>query len=87
MSSPSGPLHLLLDTHYWLWLQAGVKDHISDKVLKAIEAAAASGHLLLSIISVWELGMLEAKGRIRLQRPCEEWVKEVWRCRAWNSCL
>lgn len=77
MSSTSGPAPLLLDTHYWIWFQAGAKDQITDKVLKAMEEAASRGHLLLSVISVWELGMLEAKGRIRLQRPCEEWVKEA----------
>lgn len=77
MSSTSGSASLLLDTHYWIWFQAGAKDQITDKVLKAIEGAAAGGHLLLSVISVWELGMLEAKGRIRLQRPREEWVKEA----------
>ena len=77
MTSTSGAAPLLLDTHYWIWFQAGAKDQISDKALKAIEGAATGGQLLLSVISVWELGMLEAKGRIRLQRPCEEWVKEA----------
>lgn len=77
MSSNSGSAPLLLDTHYWIWFQAGSQDAISDKARKAIESAATRGHLLLSVISVWELGMLEAKGRIRLQRPCEEWVKEA----------
>jgi PIN domain nuclease of toxin-antitoxin system len=77
MSSSSAPSPLLLDTHYWIWFQAGSADQIHDKALKAIESAAARGRLLLSVISVWELGMLEAKGRIRLQRPCEEWVREA----------
>ena len=77
MSSPSRSAPLLLDTHYWIWFQAGDKEQITDNVLKAMERAAAGGRLLLSVISVWELGMLEAKGRVKLQRPCEEWVKEA----------
>jgi len=77
MTKASGSAPLLLDTHYWIWFQAGTQDEISDKALKAIEGAASDGRLLLSVISVWELGMLDAKGRIRLQRPCEEWVKEA----------
>jgi PIN domain nuclease of toxin-antitoxin system len=68
---------LLLDTHYWIWLQSGAAEHFSDRILKAIESAAANGNLLVSVISVWELGMLEAKGRIQLQTPCEEWVKHA----------
>jgi len=77
MTKASASAPLLLDTHYWIWLQAGAADEISGKARKAIKGAASRGQLLLSVISVWELGMLEAKGRLRLQRPCEEWVKEA----------
>jgi PIN domain nuclease of toxin-antitoxin system len=75
MSNASSPI--LLDTHYWIWLQLGEEEQFSPKARKAVEAAAASGHLLLSIISVWELGTLEAKGRIQLRLPCEQWVQEA----------
>ena len=68
---------LLLDTHYWIWLQAGAREEISRSVLKAIDQAAASGNLLLSVMSVWELGVLEAKRRIRLDVPCEQWVRDA----------
>jgi PIN domain nuclease of toxin-antitoxin system len=68
---------LLLDTHYWIWLQAGTRQEFSSSVLKAIDQAAASGNLLLSVISVWELGVLEAKGRIQLHGPCEQWVRDA----------
>jgi len=68
---------LLLDTHYWIWLQAGARQEFSLAVLKAIEQAGARGNLLLSVMSVWELGMLEAKGRVRLQTPCEQWVRDA----------
>jgi len=68
---------LLLDTHYWIWLQLGTTDRISSRVRLAIEHAAASGRLLLSVISVWELGLLEAKGRIQLSMPCHEWVSRA----------
>jgi PIN domain nuclease of toxin-antitoxin system len=68
---------LLLDTHYWIWLQAGTRQEFSSSVLKAINQAAASGNLLLSVISVWELGILEAKGRLQLHSPCDQWVREA----------
>ena len=76
MSSPE-PAPLLLDTHYWIWMQLGEASHFTERMLTAIRQAAASGSLLVSAISVWELGMLEAKGRIRLKPSCEEWVKEA----------
>jgi PIN domain nuclease of toxin-antitoxin system len=68
---------ILLDTHYWIWLQAGAWDEFGRSERKAVEEAAKTGRLLLSVISVWELGLLEAKGRIHLDRPCEEWVREA----------
>ena len=68
---------LLLDTHYWIWLQFGIRDHLTAPILKAIDQAAASGSLLLSVISVWELGLLESKGRLQLYAPCEQWVRDA----------
>ena len=70
-----GPV--LLDTHYWIWQQAGRKDLVPAKTLKLMEAAAAAGQLLLSAMSIWELGMLESKGRVELTLPCEQWVHEA----------
>jgi len=61
MSSPE-PAPLLLDTHYWIWMQLGEASHFTERTLTAIRQAAAGGSLLVSAISVWELGMLEAKG-------------------------
>ena len=57
---------LLLDTHYWIWLQFGTRERLTGSVQKAIDEAGASGNLLLSVMSIWELGLLEAKGRIQL---------------------
>ena len=76
MDSP-GPTPPLLDTHYWIWMQLGEASHFTERMLTAVRQATASGSLLVSAISVWELGMLEAKGRIRLKPSCEEWVKEA----------
>lgn len=68
---------LLLDTHYWIWLQFGVREQLREPVLKAIHQAAESGNLLLSVMSIWELGILEAKARIHLHAPCEQWVRDA----------
>ncbi len=69
----SAPL-LLLDTHVWLWFALGDAKRLSAPVRKKIVAATHGGSLAVSSISVWEIGMLEAKGRIVLGMPCEKWV-------------
>ncbi|MEL6159797.1 MAG: type II toxin-antitoxin system VapC family toxin [Cyanobacteria bacterium J06623_5] len=68
------PKHLLLDTHVWLWLLAGETEKLSKTCL--VEVLAAS-RLSVSAISIWEIGMLESKGRIQLRKNCLEWVREA----------
>jgi PIN domain nuclease of toxin-antitoxin system len=58
-------------------MQAGTRRELSRSVEKAIADAAAAGDLLLSVISVWELGLLESKGRVELSTPCEQWVRDA----------
>jgi len=65
---------LLLDTHVWLWFALGDAERLAAPVRKRIVAATHGGTLVVSAISVWEIGMLEAKGRIVLGMPCEKWV-------------
>ena len=65
---------LLLDTHIWLWFALGDASRLSTTIQKKIEAAAHGGRLAVSSISAWEIGILEAKGRIALGMPCEKWV-------------
>ena len=68
---------VLLDTHYWVWQQFGVRQASSPSTWKLIDAAASAGRLLLSVISVWEVGLLDSKGRLELFTPCEQWVHEA----------
>ena len=71
MRSPDPPV--LLDTHVWVWLVAGRK--ISGAAAAAIRSAAQEGAVLVAAISVWEVAMLESKGRLRFDRDCLEWVR------------
>jgi PIN domain nuclease of toxin-antitoxin system len=68
---------LLLDTHCWLWMEFGLLNEFSPVGLSALEEATSRNALLVSVISVWEVGMLESKRRIHLRLPCEEWVKKA----------
>jgi PIN domain nuclease of toxin-antitoxin system len=78
MPSANGNLTpLLLDTHYWIWLQAGNTDRLKPPDLDLINKAAAHSHLCLSVMSVWEVAMLESKGRVRFYTSCEQWVQQA----------
>jgi len=66
---------LLLDTHTWIWLVMG--ESLSADTVQEIEQAAQTCTLLLSAISLWELGMLVAKGRLELHQPLEQWAQQA----------
>ncbi|NNM83398.1 MAG: type II toxin-antitoxin system VapC family toxin [Burkholderiales bacterium] len=70
-------MNLLLDTHAWLWFALGDASRISPHAREEIESASREGRLAVSVISVWEIAMLEAKGRIALGIPCEKWVESA----------
>lgn len=65
----------MLDTHVWIWLMEGTDGALAAAAINQIEAAAAESRLVVAAISVWELAMLETKGRITLSRSIEEWTK------------
>ncbi|MEO5574097.1 MAG: type II toxin-antitoxin system VapC family toxin [Gammaproteobacteria bacterium] len=68
------PSLLLLDTHAWIWLMNGDKGKFSTASRKAIEQASRRAELRVSVMSVWEVAMLEAKGRLKLSQSCDDWV-------------
>jgi PIN domain nuclease of toxin-antitoxin system len=61
---------IVLDTATWIW-RASDPRRLSRGARRAIDRAEAA---LVSAISVWEVAMLVAKRRIRLDRPVEQWV-------------
>ncbi len=67
---------LVLDTHVWVWLVAGDAT-LSPEARFAIEQAAADGAVLVPAIAVWEVAMLEARGRLVLGKPVLQWVEEA----------
>jgi PIN domain nuclease of toxin-antitoxin system len=61
---------IVLDTVAWIWLASDPK-RLSARARRAIDGTDAA---LVSAISVWEVAMLVAKRRIRLDRPVEHWI-------------
>jgi PIN domain nuclease of toxin-antitoxin system len=70
---------LLLDTHCWLWAQLGLVQKLSRQALAAIRDAESEGGLRVSVISVWEVAMLEKRGRVALPMNIRMWIEEALR--------
>lgn len=75
MSDGTG--QVLLDTHVWLWLISGDEKPTRSPSLPVIKQASSASSVLVSAISVWEVAMLEAKGRVDLERDCMAWVTQA----------
>jgi PIN domain nuclease of toxin-antitoxin system len=68
-----GQVKLLLDTHIWLW-SALEPYRLSRRVAR--ELADQENELWLSPISVWELTVLQRKGRLDEPKNLSAWVAE-----------
>ena len=64
---------IVLDTHAWIWWVADPA-RLSSAARKAIERERVRG---VCAISVWEVAMLVARGRLVLDRDVAEWVREA----------
>ena len=69
---------LLFDTHVFLWYMEGNKK-LRPSFQKKI-STYKEGHVLLSAISIWEIGMLAEKNRIFLEMDVLEWVRRALEC-------
>jgi PIN domain nuclease of toxin-antitoxin system len=67
-------VRLLLDTHIWIW-GAAAPDRLGRNIAKAIDDE--KNELWLSPISIWELSILVAKGRIELDDDIDAWVSRT----------
>src|SRR5580658_10296535 len=68
---------LLLDTHCWIWAQLGLIQQLSRPALQSIKDAEREGNLRISVISIWELAMLEKRGRVALPMNVRTWVEQA----------
>lgn len=64
---------VVVDTHALLWWQAG-SPRISRRARTALESSA---RVLVSPLTCWEIAMLVAKGRVRLDRPVQRWINDL----------
>ncbi len=67
---------ILLDTHIWIWWVLGLPE-VTQRERKALAAVGELGGIALSAISLWEVQMLHAFGRVELDRPFDTWLIEA----------
>ena len=63
----------LMDTHIWIWY-AMQNPRLGTAGRELIERSVYEGGLAVSIMTLWEISLLESKGRIRLGAPAAEWL-------------
>ena len=54
--------------------RAGVR----SEAIELMERAGEESFLRVSVISAWEVGMLQTRGRLHFDIPCEEWVEQAF---------
>jgi PIN domain nuclease of toxin-antitoxin system len=65
---------ILLDTHIWFWWVAA-PELLSRAQREFLDNF--SGVVAVSIISLWEIALLESRGRISLPNPVREWFEKA----------
>jgi PIN domain nuclease of toxin-antitoxin system len=56
---------ILLDTHVWLWVMAG-NPILTKEFIRAFEQILKNNEVLISPMSIWEIGMLVDKNALKL---------------------
>jgi PIN domain nuclease of toxin-antitoxin system len=79
MAGELGSRGFLLDTHVWLWLITGEESRFARAVFQKMKAAAAQEALVVSDMSVWEVGVKHARGRLRLTPTLDDWLARAGR--------
>jgi PIN domain nuclease of toxin-antitoxin system len=64
---------IVLDTHIFLWLNLDPK-RIPAGIITALDKESTWG---IPAISLWEIAMLDSKGRIALPNPALSWLQDV----------
>ncbi|MCO5274430.1 MAG: type II toxin-antitoxin system VapC family toxin [Flavobacteriales bacterium] len=67
-------MKVLIDTHVFLWFILGQRQ-CSTSTRKIIESPA--NNCLISIASLWEIGIKHALGKLELHRPVEEFFEAI----------
>ncbi len=69
----------LIDTHVWIWYLDGAADRFPPGALPFLRRCLRGEGLVVSDISVWEVGTKAAKGKLTLLPSVPVWVERAGR--------
>lgn len=67
----------LLDTHAWVWWVLGDFTALGRAVLEGLDALPYSSRPAISDFSLWEVATLVSRGRLELDVPLAEWLRDA----------
>src|SRR5688572_2769551 len=67
-------MRLLIDTHSFLWL-LNEPERVPARVRRRIQDARAERYL--SVVTIWELGIKEGQGKLRLPAPLPQLIDSI----------
>jgi PIN domain nuclease of toxin-antitoxin system len=65
-------MSVVLDTNALIWLFERSQD-LGPHAIERIDEALRSGRVMMSAASIWQIGILASKNRIRLNLPIDQW--------------
>jgi PIN domain nuclease of toxin-antitoxin system len=68
---------LLLDTHTWIWSQAGEARRVGRRARQLLNRAGRLNQIRVSAASIFEVAALHTAGRLMLSVPIERWIREA----------
>lgn len=69
----------LIDTHIWIWYLDGATDRLPAAAVQVLRRCVAGEGLLVSDISVWEIGNKVAKRKLTLSPSVSTWLDRAGR--------
>lgn len=66
---------IVLDTHVLVWWLGVERKRLSSAALKSIDRELASGEVIVSSISAWEIAMLVQRNRLDLSIDVLSWLE------------
>lgn len=68
---------ILLDTHILIWWRLDSRRLSRDRVRRLQDLESRQEPVAISAISLWEIAMLSARGRIEIAEPLDVWLGEI----------
>ena len=68
---------LVLDTHIWIWLLNGDERIKKAGFIPNIQMAAKTSSIKIASISLWEVAMLAARGKMSLEEGTLNWIRKA----------